>query len=881
MRTRQVLCAALVIAGACHGHDDAPAPAAQGTAPAGTKASAADAAATAAGGGDTKQQTRTPPAAVAAAAAERDEHAVFDLGDNRLLAHRIVDGDLVVDAGSASFARYTRFGLPAPRWTLRAVRDGERAAIPERLASLDLPLTEEQATDAKDGAQGSLIVMRVWAPQPRTVGVKINGRKADETAGSVQLEAGWQTVAVGVAKGRWQAGENQLVLETSPPKAPPRTPHKRSPTTSPAPAAVPATAPAPAPAAVPATAPAAVPATATATAPAAVPAPAPAAVPATAPATAPAAVSAPAPAAAAAPAAVSAPATVPAPAPAKKGKPDDRIALAWLRVAKEPQADADPRGRATYDAAAHRFLLASGAGLAWYVLVPDGAHLVARVTGDACRVDVRATANDGAFAAGMLGGHTDRVDLSTMSGRVVRLELRARDCAVAFVDGAHVSVPGPAPAVASPGAPPRYVVLWMMDAFRAESVRPFTPGARADVPSFERLAKTGTIFRQFYQQGNESQTSHSSVWTSTYPAVHNVRLAGDGGSWRLDPKFAVLGQIMEDAGFHTIGVTGNGFIDDVGGYARGFEDYRNMMREKGVVNGVLYGDKVVASALEKLGHSLDRPTFLFLGTVDTHGPWIARKPWLARYDPGPYSGPFQEFGTAFDLGITPDSMGCAKIPPPRDLQRLRAIYDSAVSYQDARLGDFVAQLERWGIYDQTMIVVTADHGEEMFEHGRCGHGGSLVENLVRVPLLVHYPARFPGGAIVDEGAEGVDVVPTILDALGLEAPYQAQGESLRALAFGVGRGWARPSYASMFEYAHTMRLGTWKATVGRSGTPSVYDLAQDPGEQVDVAAAHAVERRYLTDALGLFLAEDRVWKKRDWGVVTDMTARAPLELDAP
>ena len=89
-------------------------------------------------------------------------------------------------------------------------------------------------------------------------------------------------------------------------------------------------------------------------------------------------------------------------------------------------------------------------------------------------------------------------------------------------------------------------------------------------------------------------------------------------------------------------------------------------------------------------------------------------------------------------------MGCSIVPPPRDVERLRAIYDSAVSYQDARLGDLMVALERWGMKDETMIVVTADHGEEWFEDGRCGHGASLRDSLVRVPLLVHRARWHPG-----------------------------------------------------------------------------------------------------------------------------------------
>jgi hypothetical protein len=368
VRSRNVWCAALLIASACKGdthdthdaHDASHDPHAPPTRDATTTA--------------THDLDATPATPAAPPLDERDEHAVFDLGDNRLLAHRLLDGDLVVDAGSAGFARYTRFGLPAPRWDLRALRDGVRAAVPDRLASLDLPLTEEQAV------QSSLILMRVWAAAPRTIAVKVNGRKADEAAGSVQLEAGWQTIAVGVAKGRWAPGENQIVIETTAAKTA-KTAKASKRTKPPKPPTV-----------------------------------------------------------------------------------DDRIALAWLRLSPAPQAsDLDPRATATYDPVARRFALTSGAGLAYYALVPDGAHLVARVAGDGCRVDVTATANDGAFAAGMLTAATTRVDLSTMGGRVVRLELRARDCPVALIDGARITIPGPEPRVgARGGAPPQFWFLFFL-----------------------------------------------------------------------------------------------------------------------------------------------------------------------------------------------------------------------------------------------------------------------------------------------------------------------------------------------------------------------------------------------------------------------------------
>src|SRR5678815_1041995 len=269
---------------------------------------------------------------------------------------------------------------------------------------------------------------------------------------------------------------------------------------------------------------------------------------------------------------------------------------------------------------------------------------------------------------------------------------------------------------------------------------------------------------------------------------------------------------------------------------------RDRMKETGVINGVILGEKIVDAALARLDKHRSQPTFLFLGTIDTHAPWIARKPWIDIYSPGPYNGPFKEYGTAKDLGFLPDSMGCHKIPPKEDIERLRAIYDSAVSYHDKQLGRLVKQLKSWGIWDQTMLIVTADHGEEMFEDMRCGHGGSLSDSLQRVPLLIHDPARFPGGTIVDEGAEAVDLLPTILTSLGQPVFAGAQGEPLQPLAQGLGRGWPRPAYASMYEYAHAMRIGRWKMRVGNAGMPILGDMVDDPDETKDLAAVRPIER---------------------------------------
>jgi arylsulfatase A-like enzyme len=176
-----------------------------------------------------------------------------------------------------------------------------------------------------------------------------------------------------------------------------------------------------------------------------------------------------------------------------------------------------------------------------------------------------------------------------------------------------------------------------------------------------------------------------------------------------------------------------------------------------------------------------------------------------------------------------------------------------------------------------MIVITADHGDEQWESGRVGHGGSLAESLVRVPLAIYYPPLFPAGT-VDEGVDTIDILPTLLDAVGLGAPEDAQGESLIPLAQGVGRGYPRPSIASQYENWHAMRLAGWKIKAG-GDKMFLYDVANDPYEKTDLQDKRPIERRFVTDAFATFLVHQSKWKKTRWGVASNHSPQFAADLE--
>jgi hypothetical protein len=188
------------------------------------------------------------------------------------------------------------------------------------------------------------------------------------------------------------------------------------------------------------------------------------------------------------------------------------------------------------------------------------------------------------------------------------------------------------------------------------------------------------------------------------------------------------------------------------------------------------------------------------------------------------------------------------------------LYADTSRQPSLELGRVVAQLRSWGLWDRTLLVIADDH-----------------------ELVIHDAARYPSGTIIDEGAEATDLVPSILDALGV-VPSTSHGVSLAPLAQGVGRGWARPSFATVADTTHVLRIGRWTIRVGGTGIPVLIDAVDDEAGARDLASSRPIERRMLTDAMGLLLPRRMQWKKAEWGVVSNMSpagARALDEITGP
>ncbi len=532
-------------------------------------------------------------------------------------------------------------------------------------------------------------------------------------------------------------------------------------------------------------------------------------------------------------------------------------AVEWIDVGAPSKASAPP---SLFEGGA--LTIAKGDALSWYVMVPSGGALVAHAEGNGCALSARAVAHGGAHVDAALANDAP-LELGALADKVARLTLTAGggDCAV---KSAALTVASDAPTVKHV-PPPKNVVFWMTDDTRSDKFKLYNPKTRVETPVIDAFAKRATNFKVAYVQGNESRVSHASLWSSLYPSVHHFI----SEKAKLEPKFVTLPEAIKPTGRTTIGLMGNGFIDAFWGFGEGWDILKNHIHE----GGGLKAEDFVVEAKQMLGKLGPKPYFMYLGTIDVHVSWRAHMPWIGKYDPEPYTGPFVK--ACLDPQLDKIVAGTMPITD-RDKTRIIALYDSDVSYNDQQFGKLLELLNA----DDTMVIFTADHGEELWDHGRIGHGGSLREELVHVPLLISYPPLFPAGKSVAEGVEIIDLLPTIVEALGGKIPADAQGESLVALAQGEGAGYPRPAIASQYELAHTMRLGRWKLLVLGSGNVNFYDAAGDPAESKELSAERPFEKRFVTDAMGVWMAYQTQWKKSRWGVASNHKAELAHDLEA-
>ncbi|MDX1503879.1 MAG: sulfatase-like hydrolase/transferase, partial [Thermoanaerobaculia bacterium] len=360
--------------------------------------------------------------------------------------------------------------------------------------------------------------------------------------------------------------------------------------------------------------------------------------------------------------------------------------------------------------------------------------------------------------------------------------------------------------------------------------------------------------------------SHATLFTGLPPTAAGATAE----SHRLPEAALTLAERLVAAGYRTFGASCNSWVSVERGFAQGFEVFEEPWRLRGHGEPEEEAVRQVTGWIEEAAAG-EAPAFFVVNLNGPHLPYDPPRELARRFvDPGwpgrrlgalsRIAGPWAHFTGA--LVLTPD-----------DFAMLSQLYATEIHHADLQVGELLAALERAGTRDETLVVVTSDHGENLGDHGRIGHALSMYDTTLRVPLIVRYPPAFAAGTVVGELVSLLDVAPTVLSLTGAVAPGEAEETARRSLA-GPRRGGRRfvvaengrplaalellaesfPAFDARGIDHPMLALRTdrhklvWKGEAG----VELYDLAADPAELDDLSAAQPRVRDELLRGLELW-----------------------------
>lgn len=436
-----------------------------------------------------------------------------------------------------------------------------------------------------------------------------------------------------------------------------------------------------------------------------------------------------------------------------------------------------------------------------------------------------------------------------------------------------------------PAAPPpaRNLVVVVIDTLRADRVGAYGHD-RDTTPAVDALAARGVLFEDAAAHSNWTVPATASLLTSRYPSEHGAGVPGEVKHLGKTPPNQIaagvesLAEVLRDAGFATGLFSANPYL--YGSFQRGFQ-----VAEVEWVDGGALTDR----ALAWLGAGGGGRFFLYLQYMDLHQPIRPPQPWFDWFEVAG-EGHAERHTDWWYLDLDDPS------DPKFQLYRAHklALYDGALRYVDHQVGRLLEALEESGAADDTLVVVTSDHGEEFWDHwqaGRAlgddprgiwgvGHGHTMYEELLHVPLVFAGPDLAQGrrsGCPVRH----LDVAPTVLARLGVPAPLEMRGDDLTSL---LGRAEAapcerRPQIAESPAYgpeSSAITLGRRKVIEREPALRLLFDLRHDPGERQDLSAA----REEIAGALAAARASELAGLPKGRGEAMEIDAETAAALRA-
>lgn len=412
------------------------------------------------------------------------------------------------------------------------------------------------------------------------------------------------------------------------------------------------------------------------------------------------------------------------------------------------------------------------------------------------------------------------------------------------------AVPKPVISPTPVNPPPQNIILMIVDSLRADHVSaygyewPTTPDLDA------LLAAQGVRFERTIATSPWTCPSLAAMLTGHMPSYLGVTFSTQKTSIR--PEFTTLAEYLQEAGYTTAGFVPAYCTKGRFGFNQGFDLYDDSLSDHTGSNKAR-AEMINQRAVQWLEQEYAPRTgskrlFLFLYYFDPHVWYDPLPPYNALYDPD-YSGALTPAVFAHGGDVVSGKI----VPTARDVAHLLAMYDGEITYWDAQVGEMLAYLQANHYLDNTLIVVTADHGEMFGEHSKWVHANGLNEEVLRVPLLMRYTGVIPSGSIVEAPSQNYDLMPTILDWAGVSLPGDLQAMSLREASLGGVVDMERPLFSEIDGVTNKRDDFYWIAprTPLRSIEQAGWKLIHSPG--------HAeLDELYLLQPASLYETENLI-----------------------
>ncbi len=375
------------------------------------------------------------------------------------------------------------------------------------------------------------------------------------------------------------------------------------------------------------------------------------------------------------------------------------------------------------------------------------------------------------------------------------------------------------------------VILIVIDALRADHLGCY--GYKRDTsPNIDKFAKEGVLFSRAFSHGPQTLISIPSIFTSLYPGVHKVFVEGAS----LTDKIITLPEILRKRGYNTAAFVGPQ-LESISNFSQRFELYLIKKLDKTppfMFISHWLNDKTIHWLRTK-----PSPFFLYLHYFDVHAPYNPVPPYDKIFYPEPIDAGTKSFIHNLIWESNEESIADKKkLTNPHCFNYLISQYDGKIKYVDKQVGALLRALEKSGLSKNTLVILTADHGEEFLEHGWLFHGKRLYDELTHVPLIMRLPGIIPQDKVIPDLVRHIDLVPTILDIVNIQSNNIMQGISLLPLI----REKDVPKLDSFSEvyfkdrrHLKGIRTDKWKFievynVITNKYSYELYDLENDPRE---------------------------------------------------